>query len=89
MTLLLSFGIGVLTIAFFYGVGMFAVKHQEQENVFVVIGYVMAVIIDLPFIYTYGPDPKRPPSLFVSIVVYLVEAIIVGLLVYLIFFARK
>ncbi len=87
MTLLLSLGIGVLTIAFFYGGGMLAVKHQESA--FAVVGYVMAVIIDLPFIYTYGPDPKRPPSLFVSIVVYLAEAIIVGLLVYLIFFARK
>ncbi|HWT01731.1 MAG TPA: hypothetical protein VN256_15905 [Pyrinomonadaceae bacterium] len=81
--LLLSFGIGVFTIALFYCVAMFAVRHQE--SVFAVVGYVMGAIIDLPFIYTYGADPKRPPSMFVSIVVYLSEAIIVGLLVYFIF----
>ena len=88
MMLLLSLGIGVLTVAFFYGVGMFAARHQESESVFVVIGYVMAVIIDLPFIYTYGPDPKRLPSLFVSIVVYLTEAIVLGLVLYFLFFSR-
>jgi hypothetical protein len=85
--LLLSFGISVLTMAFCYGAGMFAVKHQE--SVFGVIGYVMAVFIDFPFIYIYGADPKRPPSLFISIVVYLSEAIILGLIIYYIFFARK
>ena len=87
MRLLLSLGIGVLTVAFLYGVGTLAARHQESA--LAVVGYVMAVIIDLPFIYTYGPDPKRPPSVFVSVVVYLTEAIILGLVLYLIFFARK
>ena len=86
--LLQSFAIGVLTIASLWGIAMFGAEHQDKAFLGTV-GYVIAGIIDLPVIYLYGADPRVPPSLLVSIAIYLAEAIIVGLFVYLIFFARK
>ena len=84
---LLSLAIGILVIVLLWCIAMFGAMHQE--GVFGTIGYVIAGIIDLPVIYLYGADPRTPPSPLVSIAIYLSEALIVGLFVYLIFFARK
>lgn len=85
--LLQSFGIGVLTILSLWLIAMFGATHQE--GIFGTIGYVIAGIIDFPVILLYAAGGSNLPPLLVSIAIYLLEAIVVGLLVYLIFFARK
>jgi hypothetical protein len=84
--LLQSFGIGFLIILALWGIGMLS---SMSRGFFESIGFVIAAIIGYPFIKLYGADPKTPPPLFVSIAIYLSEATIVGLFVYLIFFRNK
>jgi hypothetical protein len=84
---LLSYSIGFLIIASLWGFAMYGATHQDHE-VLSVIAYVIAGIIDLPVIALYGADGGGAPVL-VSIAVYLSEAGILALLIYLIFFANK
>ena len=80
--LLQSFGIGALAIVFLWSIAMLG---SMSRGVFETIGFVIAGILGYPFIKLYGADPRTPPSLLASIAIYLAEAIIIGLLVYLIF----
>jgi hypothetical protein len=81
--LLQSFGIGFLIIVVLWGIGILGA--MRQEGIFGTIGFVIAGIIGYPFIQLYGADPRRPPSLLVTIAIYLSEALIIGLFVYFIF----
>jgi len=83
---LISYAIGFLIIASLWGFAMYGAMHQE--GVFGDIAYVVAGIIDLPVMALYGVDGRGAPVL-ISIVIYLAEAGIISLFVYLILFARK
>ena len=80
--LLQSFGIGVLVIVLLWGIAMLG---SMSRGVFETIGFVLAGIIGYPFIMLYGADPRKPPGIIVSLAIYLTEALIIGLFVYLIF----
>ena len=66
---------------------MYGAKHQDHESLSD-IAYVVAGIIDMPVMAFYGFDGRGAP-LLISLAIYLAEAGIVSLPVYLIFFARK
>ena len=85
--LLKSFIIGFATILFLYLVAAFGAAHQDIPVVGG-LGYVAAGLIDMPIIYMYGADGGQQPSLLVVIAVYLSEAIIVSVFLYLIFLVR-
>jgi hypothetical protein len=65
---------------------MYGARHQDHETLSS-IAYVVAWIIDTPVIALYGTDGRGAP-LLISIVIYLAEAGIISLFVYLILFAR-
>ena len=85
--ILTSYFIGFLIIASLWLFAMYGATHQDNE-VLSDIAYVIAGIIDLPVMAFYGTDGGGAPAL-VSIAIYLTEAGILGLFVYLIFFSYK
>ena len=85
--ILKSYLIGFLIIASLWSFAMYGATHQDNETL-AVIAYVVAGIIDLPVMLFYGIDGRGAP-LLISIAIYLTEAGIIALFVYLIFYARK
>ena len=85
---LISYFIGFLIIASLWGFAMYGATHQDNETL-AVIAYVIAGIIDIPVMIFYGADGSHQPPALVSIAIYLTEAGVLALLVYLIFFANK
>jgi hypothetical protein len=84
--ILVSYFIGFAVIAFLWSFAMYGARHQERETLSN-IAYVIAGIIDIPVMALYGMDGRGAP-LLISIAIYLAEAGILSLFVYLIFFAR-
>jgi hypothetical protein len=66
---------------------MWGARHQDREALSL-IAYVVALIIDIPVIALYGTGGRGAP-LLISIIIYLAEAGIISLFVYLILFAYK
>ena len=67
---------------------MYGATHQNKE-VLSHIAYVIAGVIDLPVLLLYGVDSSHQPPILVSIAIYLAEAGIISLFVYIILFTRK
>jgi hypothetical protein len=85
--ILISYVIGLVVIASLWSFAMYGAMHQDRETLSN-IAYVVAWIIDMPVIALYGIDGGGAP-LLISIAIYLAEAGIISLFVYLIFFAHK
>lgn len=66
---------------------MYGAMRQDRETLSN-IAYVVAWIIDMPILALYGIGGGGAP-LLISIAIYLAEAGIISLFVYLIFFAHK
>ena len=86
--LLKSYIIGFLIIASLRGFAWFGATHQDMDKLSDA-AYVVAGIIDLPVMALYGMDPQGEPHPVAIVIIYLLEACIPALLVYLIFFSRK
>jgi hypothetical protein len=84
---LISYLVGFLVIASLWGFAMYGATHQD--SIFGDAAYVVAGIIDLPVMLLYGVDGSRQPPIIVSIAIYLIEAGVLSLFVYLIFFSRR
>lgn len=84
---LISYAIGFLIIASLWGFAMYGAMHQDNETL-AVPAYVIAGIIDFPIMALYGFDGVGAPAP-VCIAIYLAEAGVLALLIYLIFFANK
>jgi hypothetical protein len=85
--LLKSYAIGFLIIASLWGFAMYGATHQDDERLSDA-AYVVAGIIDLPVMALYGIDGRGAP-IPVSIALYLIEAGVLALPIYLIFFSWK
>ncbi len=85
--LLKSYAIGFLIIVCLWGFAWYGATHQDQERLSDV-AYVIAGIIDLPVMVLYGADGRCAP-IPVGIAIYLIEAGILALPIYLIFFSWK
>jgi hypothetical protein len=85
--ILISYFIGFVVIASLWSFAMYGARHQDHE-ILSDIAYVIAGIMDIPVMALYGVDGRGAPAL-VSIAIYLAEAGVISLFIYLIFFARK
>lgn len=86
--ILISYIIGFTIIVSLWSFAWYGANHQDHE-VLSDIAYIVAAIIDLPIMAIYGADGSARPSVLVSIAIYLCEAGIISLPVYLILFARR
>ena len=84
---LISYLIGFLIIASLWSFAMYGAMHQNHETL-AVVAYVIAGIIDFPVMALYGFDGRGAP-IPVSVVIYLLEAGILSLPIYLFLSGRK